>query len=138
MNFFAQCIVSMFAVTILVSLSLRAHGPPTRRPSTSEHFHDLGKLQFGFLIVLGLRELLAVHAHLVREHSGRDHLLPQALEPEGGDGWKFWSIAHPRSATSSCRSSSSSRATRSALLTPLGVGCSHHPACSTSRWSTGW
>src|SRR5690606_25776124 len=48
-NFFAQCIVAMFAVTILMTLSLRAHGH-LKNAVNIEHFHDLGKLQFGFLV----------------------------------------------------------------------------------------
>jgi hypothetical protein len=46
---FACGVVSSYAVLILVTLALRASGPLEGAVSI-EHYHDLGKLQFGFLV----------------------------------------------------------------------------------------
>ena len=46
---FACGVVSSYAVLILLSLSLRDAGP-LKGAMTIEHYHDLGKLQFGFLV----------------------------------------------------------------------------------------
>ena len=46
---FACGVVSSLAVIILVTLSLRASGP-LKGAVTIEHYHDLGKLMFGFLV----------------------------------------------------------------------------------------
>ena len=47
--FFAAGVVSSYAVLILVTLALRNSGP-LDGAVTVEHFHDLGKLMFGFLV----------------------------------------------------------------------------------------
>ena len=41
--------VSSYAVIILVTLALRTSGP-LQGAVTPEHYHDLGKLMFGFLV----------------------------------------------------------------------------------------
>lgn len=46
---FACGVVSSYAVMILLTLSLRDAGP-LKGAVTIEHYHDLGKLQFGFLV----------------------------------------------------------------------------------------
>ena len=46
---FASGVVSSYAVLILVTLSLRNAGP-LKGAVTIEHYHDLGKLMFGFLV----------------------------------------------------------------------------------------
>ena len=46
---FACCVVSSLALIILVTLALRASGP-LKGAVTIEHYHDLGKLMFGFLV----------------------------------------------------------------------------------------
>ncbi|MBX3225845.1 MAG: hypothetical protein KIT84_30290 [Labilithrix sp.] len=46
---FACGVVSSYAVLILVTLALRSAGP-LKGAVTIEHYHDLGKLQFGFLV----------------------------------------------------------------------------------------
>ncbi len=48
-NYFAGSVVAIFATLILTLLSLRASGVLTREVNT-EHYHDLGKLQFGFMV----------------------------------------------------------------------------------------
>jgi hypothetical protein len=75
-NFFAQSIVSMFAVTILIALSLRANGH-FKKAVNIEHFHDLGKLQLGFLIFWAYVNF-------------SQYML---IWSEGGDGWQAWSLA---------------------------------------------
>jgi hypothetical protein len=47
--YFATGVVSSLAVIILVTMSLRSSGP-LRDVVTVEHYHDLGKLMFGFLV----------------------------------------------------------------------------------------
>ncbi|CAN5891838.1 hypothetical protein BH11MYX4_BH11MYX4_16880 [soil metagenome] len=47
--FFATGVVSSYAVLILVTMALRNSGP-LQGAVTVEHFHDLGKLMFGFLV----------------------------------------------------------------------------------------
>ncbi len=47
--FFATGVVSSYAVLILTTLALRKAGP-LEGAVTVEHFHDLGKLMFGFLV----------------------------------------------------------------------------------------
>ncbi len=47
--YFAGCVVSSLAVIILVTMALRTSGP-LKGAVTPEHFHDLGKLMFGFMV----------------------------------------------------------------------------------------
>lgn len=47
--FFATGVVSSLAVIILVTMALRSSGP-LEGAVTVEHYHDLGKLMFGFLV----------------------------------------------------------------------------------------
>ncbi len=47
--YFATGVVSSYAVIILVTLALRTSGP-LQGAVTPEHYHDLGKLMFGFLV----------------------------------------------------------------------------------------
>jgi hypothetical protein len=47
--YFACGVVSSYAVIILVTLALRTSGP-LQGAVTPEHYHDLGKLMFGFLV----------------------------------------------------------------------------------------
>jgi hypothetical protein len=47
--FFAAGVVSSYAVLILVTMALRTSGP-LEGAVTVEHYHDLGKLMFGFLV----------------------------------------------------------------------------------------
>jgi hypothetical protein len=47
--FFSTGVVSSLAVIILVTMALRTAGP-LRGAITVEHYHDLGKLMFGFLV----------------------------------------------------------------------------------------
>jgi hypothetical protein len=47
--FFAAGVVSSYAVLILVTMALRSSGP-LEGAVTVEHYHDLGKLMFGFLV----------------------------------------------------------------------------------------
>ena len=47
--FFAGCAVSIFAFLCIVSLRLRAHGV-LGDAITAEHYHDLGKYLFGFVV----------------------------------------------------------------------------------------
>lgn len=47
--YFATGVVSSYAVIILVTLALRNSGP-LQGAVTPEHYHDLGKLMFGFLV----------------------------------------------------------------------------------------
>jgi hypothetical protein len=47
--YFATAVVSSYAVIILVTLALRTSGP-LQGAVTPEHYHDLGKLMFGFLV----------------------------------------------------------------------------------------
>jgi hypothetical protein len=90
-NFFAQCIVSMFAVTILITLSLRAQGH-LKKAVNIEHFHDLGKLQFGFLVFWAYvnfsQFMLIWYASIPEETTYYHHRWSL-----GGAGWKFWSLA---------------------------------------------
>lgn len=90
-NFFAQCIVSMFAVTILMALSLRAQGH-FRNAVNVEHFHDLGKLQLGFLIFwayVNFSQYMLIWYASIPEETTYYH----KRWSEGGDGWKAWSMA---------------------------------------------
>lgn len=48
-NFFASAVVSSHAVLILVAMSMRESGL-VKNEINVEHFHDLGKLTFGFLV----------------------------------------------------------------------------------------
>lgn len=47
--YFATGVVSSYAVIILVTMALRTSGP-LAGAVTPEHYHDLGKLMFGFLV----------------------------------------------------------------------------------------
>jgi len=90
-NFFAQCVVSMFAVTILVMLSLRAQGH-LKKAVNVEHFHDLGKLQFGFLVFwayVNFSQFMLIWYASIPEETTYYH----KRWSEGGEGWKAWSIA---------------------------------------------
>lgn len=90
-NFFAQCIVSMFAVTILMGLSLHSQGH-FRRAVNIEHFHDLGKLQLGFLIFwayVNFSQYMLIWYASLPEETTYYH----KRWSEGGDGWKAWSMA---------------------------------------------
>jgi hypothetical protein len=48
-NFFASSFVAIHAVLILTLMSMRSSGMLVKEV-TVEHFHDLGKMQFGFLV----------------------------------------------------------------------------------------
>lgn len=48
-TFFAGCVVTIFATLTVVAMSLREAGL-LKNAVTVEHFHDLGKLLFGFLV----------------------------------------------------------------------------------------
>ncbi|MDB4972984.1 MAG: hypothetical protein JWN48_1325 [Myxococcaceae bacterium] len=90
-NFFAQSIVSMFAVTILIALSLRAKGH-YKGAVTVEHFHDLGKLQFGFLIFwayVNFSQFMLIWYASLPEETTYYH----KRWSEGGPGWKAVSLA---------------------------------------------
>jgi hypothetical protein len=90
-NFFAQSIVSMFAVTILLALSLRANGH-FRKAVNIEHFHDLGKLQLGFLIFwayVNFSQYMLIWYASIPEETTYYHKRWSL----GGDGWKAWSLA---------------------------------------------
>lgn len=51
-TYFASAVVSSLAVIILTTLALRNAGP-LEGAVTVEHYHDLGKLMFGFLVFWG-------------------------------------------------------------------------------------
>jgi len=90
-NFFAQSIVSLFAVTILMGLSLRANGH-FKKAVNIEHFHDLGKLQFGFLVFwayVNFSQFMLIWYASIPEETTYYH----RRWSEGGDGWKAWSLA---------------------------------------------
>ncbi len=90
-NFFAQCIVAMFAVTTLMCLSLRAKGH-FKSTVNIEHFHDLGKLLFGFLVFWAYvnfsQYMLIWYASIPEETTYYHHRWSQ-----GGAGWRFISLA---------------------------------------------
>jgi hypothetical protein len=120
-NFFAQSIVSLFAVTILISLSLRSQGH-YKGALTVEHFHDLGKLQLGFLIFwayVNFSQFMLIWYASIPEETTYYH----KRWSEGGDGWKAISIAlifgHFIIPFFIILSRNAKRA-----LTPLAVGCS--------------
>jgi len=120
-NFFAQCVVSMFAVTILVMLSLRAQGH-LKKAVNVEHFHDLGKLQFGFLVFwayVNFSQFMLIWYASIPEETTYYHKRWSL----GGDGWKAWSMAilfgHFIVPFFVLISRNAKRA-----LTPLGIGCS--------------
>jgi hypothetical protein len=120
-NFFAQCIVSLFATTILISLSLRAQGH-YKGALTVEHFHDLGKLQLGFLIFwayVNFSQFMLIWYASIPEETTYYH----KRWSEGGDGWKAVSLAlifgHFIIPFFIILSRNAKRA-----LTPLAVGCS--------------
>src|SRR5205085_10620144 len=90
-NFFAQCLVSMFATTILISLSLRAHGH-LKKAVNVEHIHDLGKLQFGFLVFwayVNFSQLMLIWYASIPEETTYYH----KRWSEGGPGWKAVSLS---------------------------------------------
>ncbi len=90
-NFFAQSIVSLFAVTILMGLSLRANGH-FKKAVNVEHFHDLGKLQLGFLIFwayVNFSQFMLIWYASIPEETTYYH----RRWSEGGEGWKAWSLA---------------------------------------------
>jgi hypothetical protein len=120
-NFFAQCIVSLFATTILISLSLRAQGH-YKGALTVEHFHDLGKLQFGFLIFwayVNFSQFMLIWYASIPEETTYYH----KRWSEGGAGWRAVSIAlifgHFIIPFFIILSRNAKRA-----LSPLAVGCS--------------
>lgn len=89
-NFFAQSIVSMFAVTILIALSLRAQGH-LKNAVNVEHFHDLGKFQFGFLIFwayVNFSQYMLIWYASLPEETTYYH----KRWSEGGPGWRAVSI----------------------------------------------
>ena len=65
--YFCGCVVASFAALILFALLVQAGGM-LRHAITVEHYHDLGKLLFAFVVFLGLYRLFAIYAHLVREY----------------------------------------------------------------------
>ena len=72
--FFAGSVLS----GLIVLTPCRCGSRPTagsRGPITAEHYHDLGKLTFAFVILLGLYRLQPIPADLVREHAGGDAVL---------------------------------------------------------------
>lgn len=90
-NFFAQCLVSMFAVTILMGLSLRAQGH-FKKAVNVEHFHDLGKLMFGFLVFwayVNFSQYMLIWYASLPEETTYYH----KRWSEGGEGWQAWSLA---------------------------------------------
>jgi len=120
-NFFAQSIVVLFAVTILFALSLRSQGH-FKGALTVEHFHDLGKLQFGFLIFwayVNFSQFMLIWYASIPEETTYYHKRWSL----GGDGWKAWSMAilfgHFIVPFFVLISRNAKRA-----LTPLGIGCS--------------
>ena len=78
--FFATGVVSSYAVLILVTMALRKAGP-LEGAVTVEHFHDLGKLMFGFLVFwayIGFSQFMLIwYASLPEEttwyHNRWDH-----------------------------------------------------------------
>jgi hypothetical protein len=81
----------MFAVTILLALSLRANGH-FRKAVNVEHFHDLGKLQFGFLVFwayVNFSQYMLIWYASIPEETTYYHKRWSL----GGDGWKAWSLA---------------------------------------------
>lgn len=90
-NFFAQCIVSTFAVTILIALSLRAKGH-LKNAVNVEHFHDLGKLMFGFMVFwayVNFCQYMLIWYASIPEETTYYH----KRWSEGGAGWQAWSMA---------------------------------------------
>jgi hypothetical protein len=90
-NFFAQCIVSLFAVCTLMGLSLQAQGH-LKKAVNIEHFHDLGKLLLGFLIFwayVNFSQYMLIWYASIPEETTYYHL----RWSQGGDGWKFVSMA---------------------------------------------
>jgi hypothetical protein len=90
-NFFAQSIVSLFATTILITLALRAQGH-LKGAINVEHFHDMGKLQFGFLVFwayVNFSQYMLIWYASIPEETTYYH----KRWTEGGDGWKAWSLA---------------------------------------------
>ncbi len=90
-NFFAQCIVAVFAVTVLMCLSLRANGH-LKNAVNVEHFHDLGKLLFGFLVFwayVNFSQYMLIWYASIPEETTYYHL----RWSEGGAGWRAWSMA---------------------------------------------
>ena len=61
---------------------------------TVEHFHDLGKLLFGFVVFWAYIALLAVHAHLVRQHARGDRLVRPALDARLAAGSIALAVGH--------------------------------------------
>lgn len=90
-NFFAQCIVSMFAVATLMCLSLHANGH-FKNAVNVEHFHDLGKLLFGFLVFwayVNFSQYMLIWYASLPEETTYYHL----RWSEGGAGWRAWTMA---------------------------------------------
>ena len=107
---FATGVVSSYAVLILTTLALRSAGP-LKGAVTVEHYHDLGKLMFGFLVFWAYVSF----AQLM--------LIWYAAQPEEvtffHNRWDYapWQndvATRSSSSASSCRSSGRSRATSSA------------------------
>jgi hypothetical protein len=81
----------MFAVTVLMGLSLRAQGH-FKKAVNVEHFHDLGKLLFGFLVFwayVNFSQYMLIWYASIPEETTYYHL----RWSQGGDGWKAWSMA---------------------------------------------
>ena len=70
--------LAFFGIIVLLCLGLQRAGVMTKA-ITDEHYHDLGKWMFALTVFWALHCVLAVPADLVRQHSGRDHLLPRAV-----------------------------------------------------------
>ena len=71
---FAGAAGSSMSLLVLVITALRRAGY-LKDIMTLEHYHIMGKWMLSFTRFLGLHRLQPVHAHLVREHPGRDRIL---------------------------------------------------------------
>ena len=58
---------------------LAASGTCSHASITIEHYHDLGKWMFGFTVFWAYIAFSQYLLDLVRQHPGRDHLLPAPL-----------------------------------------------------------
>ena len=97
--------LSFISVVTLVCLGFRRAGI-LKNSITQEHYHDLGKWLFAHDRVLHLHRVLAIPADLVREHSGRNHLVSRTAWWEAGcaSAWRCRSCAFLfRSSSLLCR-----------------------------------
>ena len=76
---FAGCVVAIFAHADPVGIAAQGFSGAMTQVVTWEHFHDMGKLLFGFVGLLGLHRFLPIHADLVRQHPRGDLLVRYAL-----------------------------------------------------------